>query len=178
MFMESWILRVLQSLRDALRASPTLQDTCSIHDSMNRPNIEFVAYIYILLWNLKKLNSLLKTTMAFWFIRVIIYNQHMNKLSEITCDVVQLSLATRRLDFKSKQVKLSSNRCLCSCKFCQRRDCYSHSRNYIVLLLLLSTYFTEDLSRDPYGPHYHLDSLCAAFRQKNILAGNHPKCIL
>ena len=36
-FMESWILRV------------SLQETLSIHDSMNRPKIEFIAYIYILL---------------------------------------------------------------------------------------------------------------------------------
>ena len=27
----------------------TLQETRSIHDSMNTPNIEFIAYIYILL---------------------------------------------------------------------------------------------------------------------------------
>ena len=27
----------------------TLQDTRSIHDSMNRPKFEFIAYIYILL---------------------------------------------------------------------------------------------------------------------------------
>ena len=27
----------------------TLQETRSIHDSMNRPTIEFIAYIYILL---------------------------------------------------------------------------------------------------------------------------------
>ena len=27
----------------------TLQETKSIHDSMNRPKIEFIAYIYILL---------------------------------------------------------------------------------------------------------------------------------
>ena len=27
----------------------TLQETRSIHDSMNRPKIEFIAYIYILL---------------------------------------------------------------------------------------------------------------------------------
>ena len=26
----------------------TLQETRSVHDSMNRPNIEFIAYIYIL----------------------------------------------------------------------------------------------------------------------------------
>ena len=38
MFMESWILRVSQ----------TMQETQSIHDSMNRPKIEFIAYIKIL----------------------------------------------------------------------------------------------------------------------------------
>ena len=27
----------------------TLQETRSIHESMNRPNIEFIAYIYVLL---------------------------------------------------------------------------------------------------------------------------------
>ena len=31
------------------KASLTLQETQSIHDSMNRPKIEFIAYIYILL---------------------------------------------------------------------------------------------------------------------------------
>ena len=43
MFMESWILRV------SCKASLTLQETQSIHDSMNRPKIEFIAYVYILL---------------------------------------------------------------------------------------------------------------------------------
>ena len=28
--------------------SPTLQETRSVHDSMNVPKIEFIAYIYIL----------------------------------------------------------------------------------------------------------------------------------
>ena len=31
------------------RASLTLQETQSIHDSMNGPKIEFIAYIYILI---------------------------------------------------------------------------------------------------------------------------------
>ena len=30
--------------------SLSLQETRSIHDSMNRPKIEFIAYIYILFW--------------------------------------------------------------------------------------------------------------------------------
>ena len=38
--MESWIVQV---------SSLTLQETQSIHDSINRPKIEFIAYIYILL---------------------------------------------------------------------------------------------------------------------------------
>ena len=37
MFMESWILRV------------SCKVNVSIHDSMNIPKIEFIAYIYILL---------------------------------------------------------------------------------------------------------------------------------
>ena len=41
MFMESWILVSLAKL--------TLQETRSIHDSMNIQKIEFIAYIYILL---------------------------------------------------------------------------------------------------------------------------------
>ena len=41
MLMESWILRVYCML--------TLQENRSIHDSMNIPKIEFIAYIYILL---------------------------------------------------------------------------------------------------------------------------------
>ena len=32
-----------------LQSELTLQETRSIHDSMNRPKIEFIAYIYILL---------------------------------------------------------------------------------------------------------------------------------
>ena len=32
-----------------LQSELTLQETWSIHDSMNRPKIEFIAYIYILL---------------------------------------------------------------------------------------------------------------------------------
>ena len=40
--MESWILRV------SCKAL-TLQETQSIHDSINIPKIEFIVYIYILL---------------------------------------------------------------------------------------------------------------------------------
>ena len=36
-------------LQGTLRDSLTLQETRSIHDSMNIPNIEFIAHIYILL---------------------------------------------------------------------------------------------------------------------------------
>ena len=64
-FMESWILRVsckvnvkpvhgimntsglLQSKWSPKGFTLTLQDTRSIHDSMNLPKIEFIAYIYI-----------------------------------------------------------------------------------------------------------------------------------
>ena len=35
---------LLQSLCEALRASLTLQETRSIHDSMNIPKIEFISY--------------------------------------------------------------------------------------------------------------------------------------
>ena len=35
---------LLQSQREALRASPTLQETRSIHDFMNIPKIEFISY--------------------------------------------------------------------------------------------------------------------------------------
>ena len=42
MFMESWILQVSCKLSN-------LQETQSFHDSINRPKIEFIAYIYILL---------------------------------------------------------------------------------------------------------------------------------
>ena len=49
MFMESWILRVSCKVSEARRASPlTLQETRSIHDSMNIPKIEFITYIYII----------------------------------------------------------------------------------------------------------------------------------
>ena len=49
---------LLQSKREAIRASRslcqkgfsfTLQETRSIHDSMNIPKITFIAYVYILL---------------------------------------------------------------------------------------------------------------------------------
>ena len=52
MFMESWILRVSCKLSEAL----TLKETRSIHDSMNRPKNEFIAYIYILSLYLKNKN--------------------------------------------------------------------------------------------------------------------------
>ena len=49
MSMESWILRVsCKEVSEAWRASG-LQETRSIHDSMNISKIEFIAYIYILL---------------------------------------------------------------------------------------------------------------------------------
>ena len=48
--MESWILQVSCKVSEAQRAFMlTLQETRSIHDSMNIPKIEFIAYIYILL---------------------------------------------------------------------------------------------------------------------------------
>ena len=43
--MESWILRVSCKVSEALTL--TLQETQSIHDSMNIPKIEFITYIYI-----------------------------------------------------------------------------------------------------------------------------------
>ena len=66
MFMEPWILRVSCKVSEAHRAALTLhdsrsmhystkgftltlQETRSIHDSMNIPKIEFIVYIYILL---------------------------------------------------------------------------------------------------------------------------------
>ena len=50
MLMESWILRISCKASEAQRASRlSLQETQSIHDSMNIPKIEFIAYIYILL---------------------------------------------------------------------------------------------------------------------------------
>ena len=51
--MESLVLRVSCKVSEARRASRysgftlTLQETRSIHDSMNIPKIEFIAYIYI-----------------------------------------------------------------------------------------------------------------------------------
>ena len=47
MFMESWILRDSCKVSEAWRL--TLQETRSIHDSMNIPKIKFIAYIYTLL---------------------------------------------------------------------------------------------------------------------------------
>ena len=40
---------LMQSKWNTKRASLTLQETRIIHDSMNIPKIEFIAYIYILL---------------------------------------------------------------------------------------------------------------------------------
>ena len=40
---------LLQSKWSPLGFTLTLQETQSIHDSMNLPKIEFIAYIYILL---------------------------------------------------------------------------------------------------------------------------------
>ena len=48
MFMESWILWVSCKVSEALGFTLTLQDTRSIHDSMNIPKIELITYIYIL----------------------------------------------------------------------------------------------------------------------------------
>ena len=57
-FMESWILLVsckvseglLQSKRSPYGFTLTLQETWSITDSMNIPKIEFITYIYILIY--------------------------------------------------------------------------------------------------------------------------------
>ena len=46
-FMESWILRVSCKV-NVKGFTLALQKTRSIHDSMNLPEIEFIAYIYIL----------------------------------------------------------------------------------------------------------------------------------
>ena len=40
----------LQSKWNPLGFTLILQETQSIHDSMNLPKIEFIGYIYILLW--------------------------------------------------------------------------------------------------------------------------------
>ena len=49
--MESWILWVSckVNVKPKKGFTLTLQETRSIHDSMNIPKIEFIAYIYILL---------------------------------------------------------------------------------------------------------------------------------
>ena len=39
---------LVQSKWSPKRASLTLHETRSVHDSMNRPKIEFITYIYIL----------------------------------------------------------------------------------------------------------------------------------
>ena len=46
--MESWILRVSCKVSEALPFTLILQETRTIHDSMNIPKIEFITYIYIL----------------------------------------------------------------------------------------------------------------------------------
>ena len=51
MFTESWILRV--SCKANVKPF-TLQETRSIHDSMNIPNIEFIAYFYIFFYKYLK----------------------------------------------------------------------------------------------------------------------------
>ena len=43
-------MNTLGLLQSQLGFKLTLQETRSIHDSMNRPKIEFIAYIYILLY--------------------------------------------------------------------------------------------------------------------------------
>ena len=48
MFMESWIPRVSCKVSEA-RITLILQETRSIHDSMNIPKIKLIASIYILL---------------------------------------------------------------------------------------------------------------------------------
>ena len=43
-----WNVHGVMNTSGFLRFTLTLQETLSIHDSMNRPKIEFIAYIYIL----------------------------------------------------------------------------------------------------------------------------------
>ena len=48
MFMESWVLGVSCISKWSSKVFMlTLQETQSIHESMNRPKFEFIAYIYI-----------------------------------------------------------------------------------------------------------------------------------
>ena len=50
MFIESWIFWVSCKVKWSQKGfTLTLQESQSIHDSMNRPKIEFIAKIYILL---------------------------------------------------------------------------------------------------------------------------------
>ena len=51
MFMESWILRVYCKVSETriIRVSCEVSEARSIRDSMNRPKIEFIAYVNILL---------------------------------------------------------------------------------------------------------------------------------
>ena len=46
LFMDLFILRVSCKVSEAPRASLTLQESRSIHDSMNRSKIEFISEIY------------------------------------------------------------------------------------------------------------------------------------
>ena len=43
-----WNLHGIMNTSGLLQSELTSQETRSIHDSMNRPKIEFIAYIYIL----------------------------------------------------------------------------------------------------------------------------------
>ena len=45
MFMESWILRVSCKINVRKGLTLALQETWSIHDSMNIPKIDFISYI-------------------------------------------------------------------------------------------------------------------------------------
>ena len=47
MFMESWIIRVSCKVSEAAGFTLTLQETRGIHEFMNIPKIDFIAYIYI-----------------------------------------------------------------------------------------------------------------------------------
>ena len=44
-----WNLHGIMNTSGLLQYELTLQETQSIHDPMNRPKIEFIAYIYMLL---------------------------------------------------------------------------------------------------------------------------------
>ena len=59
LFMESWILRFSCKVSFTL----TLQETRSIHDSRNKPKIEFITYIFILYY-LSSINFLFSPNLA------------------------------------------------------------------------------------------------------------------